>query len=152
MARLAQPLEAALCTRQVTVTHQEPRRLGRNQRNHKQRNGPRPLNGKGDAVAPLRLVGAEAIEHTRGNELPDAPAQIDISSQVPTQCQRRNLSCIGGARSRKHAPGDVAKEHADKHGLNGGREENDKDGADQEDERAHENFAVAVLGSEITVK
>lgn len=152
MARFTQPLQTPLCALQLARPDQKPRRFGRQQRGHKKRHGPHPLHGKGDAIPPLGGVGAQPLEHARRNELPNAPAQVDIRGQVAAQRQRRHLGRVGRARGGEDAPRDVAQELADEQHLDVGREEDHEHGGGEEDERAHEHLAVAVLGRQVAVE
>lgn len=63
---------------QPILAHEEPGRFGREENDRHERDGPDPLDGEGNAVAPLGRVVEEALQHAGGDELADGPAEVHV--------------------------------------------------------------------------
>lgn len=115
------------------------------------RDGPDPLDSKGNSVTPLGCVIDETLEHTGRNELSDAPAEVDVGGKVSTNGERSHLGGVGGTSRGKDTPWDTAQKLTDKHNLDARGEEDDEDKAREPEETNNEDLAVTPFGGGPTV-
>lgn len=150
--RLGEADQGRLGLLKLSRADEVPRRLGSQERDDEQRDRPDPLDSHRDLVAPVGFVVDQALEDASCDELPDTPAEVDVSREVSAQRQGHHLSSVCRTCRREDTPGDVAQELADEEDLDSWRKEGDEDCGRHPDQTAHQHYAVSVLGGQVSVK
>lgn len=133
----------------LAAADQPPGRLGRKVDGDEERQGPHPLQAVRDAVCPLVVALQHGVDDADANLLAEAPAEVDVGGQVAAQGDGAHFRGVRDSDGLEDAPGDAAQDLGDQQRLDVGRgEEDGREGGDQ-DEAAHDGFAVAKsLGDE----
>lgn len=69
-----------------------------------ERDGPDPLDGKGDTEGPFVGARRHSLEHASGDELADDPAEVDVGGEVATERNRRDFARVRNARGLERSP------------------------------------------------
>lgn len=90
------PTDRLLGVFQSVVSYQMPWGLGCKGDGWNQDQGPKPLQSKGNAVAPLILAINEPSKNAPAQELTDDEAHICVAGKIDSKLQRQNLRCVCG--------------------------------------------------------
>lgn len=77
-----------LCVFETTTAHQPPRRFWSEEHSDEERKGPHPLQRIRDAVCPFICAMKHGADDSNGDKLAQAPAHIDVGSQVAAEGDR----------------------------------------------------------------
>lgn len=102
-------------------------------------------------VCPLVSSSENTTEDSRGKELSNDPAEVDVCAEVGTKSDRADFGSVGSGKSLENAPRDTAQDFADEEGLDVVGEEGDEDECDHHCEGSHHGLAVAKLLGDDTV-
>jgi len=126
----------------IALSYVPPWRFGSEENTDEEGNGPHPLDSKGDSVRPLVGSLQERSQNSSGNKLPENPAEIDVSSEVGTECDGADFRGIGSRHGLEDSPRNTLQDITDEEGLKVLCEERDEDESNHHGERGHHSVAV----------
>ena len=135
--RTPQPLQHLFRLLLSPMSHQPPRRFGREAGRDEDDQYPHPLQPKWDTERPRRLHSSEPTQNSKRGELPEQPAEIDVAGQVTSQIQRHHFSGIRRRQGREDAPWKPAQDLPRQERLDIESEKRQEDEDPQKDECAH---------------
>ncbi|KAI6767711.1 hypothetical protein HG530_005720 [Fusarium avenaceum] len=129
-------LERDLGILEATLADEPPRGLGGKVNSDDERDGPHPLKCKGDLVSPHVIASDHGTEDTRGDELAEDPAEVDVGGQVGSEVGRADFRGVGGGEGLEDSPGNTDEDLSNEELNKRLREEDDEDEADASNESA----------------
>ncbi|KAI6747843.1 hypothetical protein HG531_008385 [Fusarium graminearum] len=127
----------------AALSDEPPGRLGGEVDADDERNGPHPLQSKGDLVTPLVVAGDHGAEDTRGDKLSQNPAEVDVGCQIGAEVGRADFRGVGSGKSLEDTPGNTDKDLSNEKLNQSLGEEDDEDEADASNESTDESLAVS---------
>jgi hypothetical protein len=65
------------------------------------------------AIGPLVSSTKHTSDNSNANQLAQSPAEVDISSKIPSQCHWAHLTCVSNGKSLEYTPWDTAEDFRD---------------------------------------
>ena len=129
VASAREATEGAFGFLEAAVADEPPGGFGGEENADEERDGPHPLQGEGDAVAPFGGVVEHTSEDAGANELAEDPAEINVGGEVRAESDRGDFSGVGGCDGLEDAPRETTEDLADEQHLDIDGEEGDEDEA-----------------------
>jgi hypothetical protein len=145
-------LERSLGLFDAAATDEPPGRFGSKVDSDDERNRPHPLQSKGNLVPELIIAGDHGTENTRGDELAENPAEVDVGSEISAEVGRADLRGVGGGEGLEDTPGNTDKDLSNEKLNQRLGEEDDEDEANAANESTDQGLAITEAISDDTVE
>lgn len=147
----SETLEGSLGLFDAAATNEPPGRLGSEVDSDDERNRPHPLQSKGNLVSQLVSASDHSAENTRGDELAENPAKVDVGGEIGAEMGRADFGGVGSSEGLEDTPGNTDKDLSNEKLNQSLGEEDDEDETDAADQSTDESLAITEAISNDTV-